>query len=143
MTRAVLGYLRRHHLALIALAVALGGTAYAANKVTSRDIRNGAVRAIDLHQGAVRGNKITNRFTVERSKLVPSGGSAFVSTECPKSRRTLYSGGGGWNPGGPGTTIDGIDLGASSNTGGVTVSGTNASGSPQTLTARGYCLPNR
>src|SRR3954471_17741668 len=110
MTRAVLAYLRRHHLALIALAVALGGTAYAANQVTSRDIQNGAVRAIDLHQGAVRGNKITNRFTVERSKVVPSGSSAGVAVACPKNRRTLFSGGGGWPPGTPGTSIDNIDL---------------------------------
>jgi hypothetical protein len=142
MRRAALEYIGRHHLALIALIVALGGTAYAANKVTSRDIQNGAVRAVDLHQGAVRGNKITNRFTVERSKVVPSGASTFISAECPKPRRTLYSGGGGWSPGGSGTTIDGIDLGASSNIGGVTVSGTNASGAAQTLTARAYCLPN-
>src|SRR3954447_6907216 len=108
MTRAVLAYLRRHHLALIALAVALGGTAYAANQVTSRDIQNGAVRAIDLHQGAVRGNKITNRFTVERSKVVASGASGVISVVCPKSRRTLFNGAGGWSPGGAGTAIDGI-----------------------------------
>jgi hypothetical protein len=136
-------YLRRHHLALLALIVALGGTAYAANKVTSRDIRNGAVRAVDLHQGAVRGNKISNRFTVERSKVVPSGVSAGIVVACPKGRRTVYSGGGGWPPGTPGTSIDNIDISASGNRGGVTVSGTNLSGSPQTLVARAYCLPNR
>src|SRR3954469_1179242 len=105
MTRTLLGYLGRHHLALIALIVALGGTAYAANKVTSRDIQNGAVRAVDLHQGAVRGNKITNQFTVFRSRVVPSGGTAIVGVACPKSRRTLYNGGGGWSPGGPGTSL--------------------------------------
>src|SRR3954469_23081526 len=142
MTRTLLGYLGRHHLALIALIVALGGTAYAANKVTSRDIQNGAVRAIDLHQGAVRGNKITNRFTVERSKVVASGTSGVVSAGCPKSRRTLYSGGGGWPPGTPGTSIDNIDLTSGGNRGGVSLSGTNASGSPQRLAARAYCLPN-
>ena len=142
MTKAVLGYLRRHHLALIALIVALGGTAYAANKVTSRDIQNGAVRAIDLHQGAVRGNKITNRFTVFRSRIVPSGGTAVVSVACPKSRRTLYNGAGGWTPGGAGTSIDHIDFSAGGNLGGVSVSGVNTSGTPQTLTATAYCLPN-
>jgi hypothetical protein len=143
MTKGALEYLRRHHLALIALIVALGGTAYAANKVTSRDIRNGAVRAVDLHQGAVRGNKIANRFTIERSKVVPNGASATASVACPKSRRTLFSGGGGWPPGTPGTTIDNIDFTSSGNRGGVAVSGTNASGGPQTLVARAYCLPNR
>jgi len=143
MRKGALDYLRRHHLALIALVVALSGTAYAANKVTSRDIRNNTVRAIDLHQGAVRGNEITNRFTVERSKVVANGASGGVSVACPNNRRTLYSGGGGWPPGTPGTTIDNIDLSASGNRGGVTVSGTNASGLPQTLVARAYCLPNR
>ena len=143
MRKGALDYLRRHHLALIALVVALSGTAYAANKVTSRDIRNNTVRAIDLHQGAVRGNEITNRFTVERSKDVANGASAIVSVACPKSRRTLFNGGGGWTPGGPGTSIDGVDLSAGANRGGVTVSGTNASGSTQTLVARAYCLPNR
>lgn len=136
-------YLRRHHLALIALFVALGGTAYAANQVTSRDIRDGGVRAIDLHQGAVRGNKITNRFTVERSKVVPNGAAAVVSIPCPKSRRTLYNGAGGWFPGGAGTALDSVDFNGGGNRGGVTVSGTNASGQSQTLTARAYCLPNR
>jgi hypothetical protein len=142
MLDGVLGYLRRHHLALVALVVALGGTAYAANQVGSRDIRNGAVRAVDLHRGAVRGNKITHRYTVERSTAVPSGASGVVSVACPRNRRTLYSGGGGWSPGGTGTSLDGVDLGASSNQGGVTIGGTNASGSTQTLTARAYCLPN-
>ena len=143
MRKGALDYLRRHHLALIALVVALTGTAYAANKVTSRDIRNNTVRAIDLHQGAVRGNEITNRFTVERSKVVPNGASATIAVACPKSRRVLFSGGGGWPPETPGTAIDNLDLSASGNRGGVTVSGTNESGSTQTLVARAYCLPNR
>jgi hypothetical protein len=51
--RAVLAYIRRHHMALIALFVALGGTSYAAtrlpsNSVGSRQIRNGAVTAEKL-----------------------------------------------------------------------------------------------
>jgi hypothetical protein len=138
-----LSYLRRHHLALIALFVALGGTAYAANKVTSGEIRNGTIRAIDLHQGAVRGNKITNRFTVEQSELVASGAGTVVTVACPNSRRTLFNGGAGWSPGGTGTSINGIDLSAGGNRGGVTASGTNASGQTQRLTVRAYCLPNR
>jgi hypothetical protein len=143
MRDSVLRYLQRHHLALIALMVALGGTAYAANKVTSNDIRNGAVRAVDLHQGAVRGNEITNRFTVFRSETVPSGDTEAVSVACPRSRRTLYTGAGGWSPGGAGTSLDSIDMSGGGNRGGVTVSGTNASGSPQKLTATAYCLPNQ
>jgi hypothetical protein len=142
MLKGVVGYLRRHHLALVALVVALGGTAYAANQVGSRDIRNGAVRAVDLHRGAVRGNKITHRFTVFRSESVAPGASAVVSVACPSSRRTLYNGAGSWSPGGAGTSLDGLDLSGGGNRGGVTVSGTNASGLLQRLTATAYCLPN-
>jgi hypothetical protein len=141
--KGLLGYLQRNHLALIALFIALGGTAYAANKVTSGEIRNGTVRAIDLHQGAVRGNKITNRFTVERSTMVPSGAGAVVTVTCPKSRRTLFNGGAGWSPGGAGAALDGFDLSAGANRGAVTASGSNTSGQTQRLTARAYCLPNR
>jgi hypothetical protein len=49
----MLGYLRRHHLALIALFIALGGTSYAATRlpadsVGTSQIRNGAVTASKL-----------------------------------------------------------------------------------------------
>lgn len=54
MAAAVLGYLRRHHLALLALFVALGGTTYAVNRVGSNQIRNNGVRSIDLRNNGVR-----------------------------------------------------------------------------------------
>ena len=42
----------------IALAIALGGTAWAASKIDSRDIAKGAVTAKKIKNGAVKGNKI-------------------------------------------------------------------------------------
>ena len=77
----MLGYLRRNHLAIIALVVALGGTgAYAAGKIGSGDIKrhaikkrhvakkaiaspqlaNGKVKAIDVKDGTLSGIEVAN-----------------------------------------------------------------------------------
>jgi hypothetical protein len=61
--RSGLRYLRRHHLALLALFAALGGTSYAAlslppNSVGTKQIRNGGVRRADIGRGAVTGAKV-------------------------------------------------------------------------------------
>jgi hypothetical protein len=53
-----MSYLRRHHVGLLALFVALGGTSYAAsqlprNSVGSTQLRAGAVHASDISSGAV------------------------------------------------------------------------------------------
>jgi hypothetical protein len=65
MTRVV-PYFRRHHLALIALFVALGGSAYAAvqierNAIKSRHIGPGQVKRSDLGKNAVNSAKVANR----------------------------------------------------------------------------------
>jgi hypothetical protein len=63
--RAILRYLRRHHIGIAALFVALSGTAYAAtlprnsvgtaqlkrDAVTSSKVKNGALRAVDFRRG--------------------------------------------------------------------------------------------
>jgi hypothetical protein len=56
-------YLRRHHVGLLALFVALGGTSYAAaalprNSVGPKQLRAGAVRTSDIKAGAVTLAKI-------------------------------------------------------------------------------------
>src|SRR5437879_3021346 len=58
MAMRLWGYLRRHHLALLALVVALGGSAYAAAKLPSKSVgkkqlQAGAVTAKAIHAGAV------------------------------------------------------------------------------------------
>jgi len=59
--RSILLYMRRHHLALLALFVALGGTSVAAsnvlvprNSVGSRQIINGAVHRIDINKTTLK-----------------------------------------------------------------------------------------
>lgn len=63
--KAVSGYVRRHHVGLIALVLLLaGGTAYAGalskNSVRSPQIKNGQVRSVDLRNNGVKGVDIRN-----------------------------------------------------------------------------------
>jgi hypothetical protein len=56
-------YLKRHHLALIAIFIGLGGGAYAVttakkNSVTSKSIKNSAVRSVDVKDEALTGADI-------------------------------------------------------------------------------------
>jgi hypothetical protein len=60
--------------ATLALFVALGGGAYAVDKVGSSDIRNGSVRSIDIHRNTVRGKDVKEQ-TLDASKLAPVVGS--------------------------------------------------------------------
>jgi len=64
MARAVWRYLARHHVALLALFVALGGTAVAAsnalvpkNSVGSAQVINGSLQKADLSRKAARGTR--------------------------------------------------------------------------------------
>jgi hypothetical protein len=79
----VLAYLRRHHMGVIALFVALGGTSYAAtqlprNSVGSSQIRNGAVTSSKLANGAVTPAKLSpglgsvQRRTPTRTNRTPT-----------------------------------------------------------------------
>lgn len=66
MSSAFGRYVRRHHLALLALFVALGGTAYAAvelerNQVKSRHIGPGQVKKPDIAARAVNSAKVADR----------------------------------------------------------------------------------
>jgi len=60
----MLDYLRRHHMGIIALFVALGGTSYAAtqlprNSVGTGQIRAGAVTATKIRNGAITSTKLS------------------------------------------------------------------------------------
>jgi hypothetical protein len=60
----VLAYVRRHHIGLIALFVALGGTSYAATRLPSNSvgggqIQAGAVTTAKIHNGAITADKLS------------------------------------------------------------------------------------
>jgi hypothetical protein len=76
-------YLRSNVLALVAIFIVLGGTAYAVNgalpgrntvgsadiinrQVKGHDIHNGAVKARDIHKGAVRSSDVRNNDLTDR-----------------------------------------------------------------------------
>ena len=62
--RGISGYLRRHHLGLIAIFIALSGSAVAAtvakNSVTSTSIKNSGVKLKDLAPNSVDGSKVVD-----------------------------------------------------------------------------------
>jgi hypothetical protein len=72
----VLDYLKRHHVGMLALFVALGGTSYAAtqlsrNSVGTEQIRAGAVTAAKIHNGAISSAKLSPELNalLRRTKL--------------------------------------------------------------------------
>ena len=56
------GYVRRNHLGLIAIFIALGGTAYAANKVGSSDIAKNAVRSKHIKAKQVKPGDVSPKL---------------------------------------------------------------------------------
>ena len=76
-----------HVIALAALFVALGGTAFAAATIGTKDIKNGAVTAKKLHKKAVTAKKIKNH-AVKAKKIgdeaVHTGQLANLAVTSPK-----------------------------------------------------------
>jgi hypothetical protein len=75
----VLGYLRRHHIGLIALFVALGGTTYAAtqlpsNSVGTAQIRAGAVTTAKIRNGAITPAKLSPGLREQVQGTKPAAG---------------------------------------------------------------------
>jgi hypothetical protein len=74
----MLAYLKRHHLALLALFIALGGTSYAAtqlpsNSVGTNQIRAGAVTSNKIQNGAITSAKLSHTL---RTQLARGGTGA-------------------------------------------------------------------
>lgn len=53
-------------MATLALFVALGGTSYAALKVTSRDVRDGSLRGRDIHAGSLKSKQVKDGSLLAR-----------------------------------------------------------------------------
>jgi hypothetical protein len=56
----VASYIRQHHVGLLALLIALSGTAYAADKVGSNDIKRNAVKSKHVKRNAVKSKHVAD-----------------------------------------------------------------------------------
>src|SRR4051812_23276129 len=72
----VIAFLRRNTVAFIALFLALGGTAYAANTVRSADIVDGTIKTADLANSAVTPAKTTGLWTYHNTAITRTSGCA-------------------------------------------------------------------
>ena len=74
-------------ISIIALCVALGGSAYAATVITSKEIRNGTIQNVDIKKGAIQSTRLSSglqNILKKGSSLggsSVSGSSASVATE--------------------------------------------------------------
>jgi hypothetical protein len=63
-------------ISIIALGVALGGTAYAATQITSKDIRNGTIQNVDIKSGTIQSNRLSSGLQKILKKGSSLGGSS-------------------------------------------------------------------
>jgi hypothetical protein len=66
-------------ISIIALGVALGGTAYAATVITSKDIRNGTIQNVDIKKGTIQSTRLSSGLQNILKKGAPVGGSSVAS----------------------------------------------------------------
>ena len=119
-------HIRRQAIGYVALAVALGGTAYAGGKASS-----GKVGSEDLRPFVLRdGNALT----------IAPGDPATSTAQCKRGERALAPIGDGSFQGGNGTVLNSISSLGVGKRQGFVVSGLNPTSQPQTLQARVVCL---
>jgi hypothetical protein len=63
-------------ISIIALAVALGGSAYAATVITSSQIKNGTIQNADIKKGTIQSTRLSSGLQKILKKGVPVGGSS-------------------------------------------------------------------
>jgi DNA transposition AAA+ family ATPase len=125
-TRRVGFHIRRQAVGYVALAVALGGTAYAGGKASS-----GKVGAKDLKQFVLRdGNAV----------IISPNDAAQSTARCKRRERALAPIGDGSFQDGTGTALNSISALGVGNHQGFVVSAFNTSPQPQSLQSRVLCL---
>jgi hypothetical protein len=75
----MLAYLRRHHIGLLALFIALGGTSYAAAKLPKNSVGSAQIRS-----GAVTQSKLEKKLRTQLSKAGPAGATGATGPQGPK-----------------------------------------------------------
>jgi hypothetical protein len=129
--------------AYLALATAIGGSAYAASRIGTNDLRNSAVTSAKIKNGTVRADDVKHPIVrLMRHELGPGdpNTSQLVRADCRKGER-LIGGGGGWS--GPGTIrFSGPDIsgGEQARAVGFLVQG-ETTVTPNAIEARAICLP--
>ena len=139
-------------IALVALMVALGGTAMALpgvntvfsddivnSQVKAQDIRTNAVRQSDIASNAVGADELKSTFINGNGQVVVNGTSNSATATCPAGMQVV-SGGFNWDLSVAGVSTTSMELNTAAQS--VTVVGFNNSGFNRTLSARAYCISN-
>jgi hypothetical protein len=63
-------------ISIVALCVALGGSAYAATQITSKEIRNGTIQNVDIKKGTIQSNRLSGGLQNVLKKGSSLGGSS-------------------------------------------------------------------
>jgi hypothetical protein len=85
--------------AYLALFTALAGSAYAASKIGTNDLKHGAVTSAKIRDGNVKGRDVKKPIVRVVRRVVPAGSPntlQLVQARCKKGER-LIAGGGGWD----------------------------------------------
>src|SRR5215510_4527020 len=77
--RSMLAYLRRHHIGLLALFIALGGTSYAAAKLPKSSVGSTQIRS-----GAVTQSKLQKSLQSKLAKAGVAGPAGATGAQGPK-----------------------------------------------------------
>lgn len=75
--------------ALVALFVSLGGSAYAVTKIGTNQIKDGAVTTPKIKSGAVRGDRLSLIQVEGDTVVMGSGQSEVAEATCPRGRQAV------------------------------------------------------
>lgn len=75
--------------ALVALFVSLGGSAYAVTQIGTNQIKNGAVTTPKIKSGAVRGDRLSVIKVEGETVVMGPGQSEIAAATCPRGRQAV------------------------------------------------------
>jgi hypothetical protein len=74
-------------ISIIALCVALGGSAYAATVITSKEIRNGSIQNVDIKKGTIQSTRLSSGV---QKLLAKNGGSSLSGSSVGGTGQIAY-----------------------------------------------------
>jgi hypothetical protein len=130
-------------IAYLALFTALAGSAYAASKVGTNQLKDGAVTSAKIRNGNVKGADIKKPIVRVVRRVIPAGSSntsQLIQAHCKQGER-LIGGGGGWDATGTITfSAPDVNQRAPAPVTDYTVRG-EAAVTPNAIEARALCVP--